>query len=261
MKKQDKVPIKKVIVLSDLQLPFEDKRAVDAVEQYMADHKWDEWIQVGDFMDFNYISKWTANNLKVITGTTFIDDYKYANEFLDRQQKIVRKNNPKAKFTLIEGNHDMRPERVIEKDPRYEGMIEFENNLKLKQRGINFVKFWTKGEIYTVGNASFIHGRFTNQYHAAKTAARYGTNIFYGHTHDVQSHSAVRLGSDKTFVGQSLGCLCRYDLSYTQGAPTNWQQAFGVFHFFPDGNFNYYVPRLFSGRFISPEGTVYQGRA
>lgn len=249
----------KVIVLSDLQLPFEEKRAVNAIEKYMADEKFDEWIQIGDFMDFNYISRWTEKNLKIVTGTTFTDDYAYANAFLDRQQKILRKNNSKAKMTIIEGNHDMRPDKVIEKDPRYEGLIEFDRNLRLKERGIKFVKFWTRGEVYTVGNASFIHGLYTNQYHAAKTVQRYGTNVFYGHTHDVQMYSQVLHGDGKTIVGQSLGCLCKYDMPYIQGKPTNWQLAFGVFYFFPNGNFTYYIPRIFNGRFISPEGRIYQG--
>lgn len=260
MKKKDQVPIRRVIVIPDTQLPFEDKRAIDAVEQYMADHTWSEWIHIGDLMDFNYISKWTVNNLKVITGTTFTDDYAYANEFLDRQQKIIRKNNPDAKFTLIEGNHDYRPEKVIEKDPRYEGLIEVEKNLKLRSRGIKYIRFWSKGESYKTGNALFIHGRFTNQYHANKTAMRYGTNVFYGHTHDIQLHSLVHLSGGKAIVGQSLGCLCRYDMPFMQGTPSNWQQGFGVFHFFPNGDFNYYVPRIFNGRFISPEGKIYEGK-
>jgi predicted phosphodiesterase len=250
----------KVIVLSDLQLPFEDAAAVNAVEQYMKKYRFDEWVQIGDFMDFNYISRWTEANLKVISGSTFVDDYKYANEFLDRQQMILRSKNPKCKMTIIQGNHDIRPDKVIEKDPRYEGMIEFDRNLKLRERNIKFVRFWEKGDLYTIGHASFAHGNYTNQYHAAKMVARYGTNIFYGHTHDVQQYSLVYKGKGKTLVGQSLGCLCRHDLSYVRGAPENWQQAFGVFYFFPNGDFSYYIPRIINGRFISPEGDIFEGK-
>ena len=87
----------------------------------------------------------------------------------------------------------------------------------------------------------------------------YGVNIFFGHNHDIQGFSKVNRGKNKTLVGQSLGCLCNYEQGYIQGNPTNWQQAFGIFYFFPNGHFTYYIPRIFNHKFISPEGKVYDG--
>ncbi len=209
-------------------------------------------------MDFNYISRWTADNLKVITGTTFTDDYAYANEFLDRQQKLIRGKNPKCEMVIISGNHDIRPLKVIEKDPRYEGLIEFDRNLRLRERNIKYIKYWEKGEIYTIGHASFVHGLYVNDHHAKKMVSQFGTNIFYGHTHDVQTYSLTYKGANKTIVGQSLGCLCRYDMPYVQGKPTRWQQAFAIFEFFPNGQFTYNLIRIINGRFIY-RGEVFDG--
>lgn len=250
--------IKTAIVLPDLQLPYVDSIALNAVEKLIADYKWDYWIQLGDFMDFDYISKWTEKNLKVITGTTFTDDYEMANEFLDRHQKLVRSKNPKAEMVIIQGNHDYRPVKVIEKDPRYEGLIDFHLNLKLKARKIKFIRFWEKGEVYEIGHASFIHGIHTNDHHAKKTVTTYGTNIFYGHTHDIQCYSLTYKGAHKTIVGQSLGTLSKYNLAYIQGKPTRWQQAVTVFYFFPNGDFTYSVIRIINGRFIF-NGKIYDG--
>ena len=42
---------RKVIVLPDMQVPFHDKLTLAAVEKYMADERWDEWVQLGDFID------------------------------------------------------------------------------------------------------------------------------------------------------------------------------------------------------------------
>lgn len=251
-------PIKTAIVLPDLQLPFEDTVAVNAVEQLLKDLRVDYWIQLGDFMDFNYISRWTTENLKVLTGSTFVDDYKYANEFLDRHIKLVRGKNPDAEMVIIEGNHDFRPKVVIEKDPRYEGMIEFDRNLRLKEKNIKFIPFWSTGDIYTIGKANFIHGYYTNDAHAKKHVQNYGKNIFYGHLHDVQTFSIAQSGDHNSLVGQSLGCLCKYQLDYVRGKPVRWQQAFAVFHFFPNGDFTYNVVRIVRGRFIY-NGKVYDG--
>lgn len=251
--------IYRVIVIPDVQVPFQDDRSMAAVEKYMADHTWDEYINLGDFMDFNCISSFNKGQLRKIEGQTIHDDYEVGNEILDRHQKIIRKRNPKAKFTLLEGNHDFRIERYIDENPQTKGSIEVEVGLHLKERGFKYVRCYQKGETYNIGNAYFTHGLYANETHAKKHVDRFGVNIFYGHTHDVQSSSKVIMGKDKTIVGQSLGCLCRYDQSYIKGNPTNWQHAFGIFYFMPDGFFTYYVPRIFKHRFISPEGKLYQG--
>jgi predicted phosphodiesterase len=248
----------KVLVLPDTQLPYQDVRTMNAIEQFIAENRFDEWLQLGDFMDFHYASKWTKENLKVLSTENFYDDYQLANEFLDRHQTLIRKNNPKAKFTLIQGNHDIRPEKVIEKDPRFRRLIAFEDQLHLKERKINFVPFWRTNKPYRIGKAYFIHGLYVDKNHARKTVDAYGVNVFYGHTHDIQLYSKVLQGKDRTVVGQSLGCLCNYNLDYMGHRPSNWQQAFAVFEFFPDGYFTYQVYMIFKHRFRA-NGKTYQG--
>lgn len=250
--------IKTAIVLPDTQLPYEDKIALKAVEKFIADNWFDYWIQVGDLMDFNYASKWTADNLKVLSGTTFQDDYEYARKFLDRHIKLVRGKNPDAEMVVIEGNHDWRPEKIIEKDPRFEGLIEFSLQLRLRAKNIKFVRYWSKGEVYRIGKATFIHGRYTNDHHAKKHVQNFGCNIFYGHTHDIQNYSLERYNKQNAIVGQSLGCLCKYGQDYMVGRPHRWQQAIGYFQFFPNGDFTYSIIRITNGRFIF-NGKAYSG--
>lgn len=221
----------------------------------MADHRWDEVVYLGDFMDFDLISSHNKDNLRSVAGKQIRTEYNYGGQVLDRHRRAA----PGAKFTLIEGNHDERIERYIDANPQLEGMLEMETGLQLRKRHIKWVRFWSKGEIHHIGKARFIHGLYTTQYHARKHAEAYGENIFYGHTHDIQCYSKELQGADKTIVGQSLGCLCRYDQKYMKGKPSKWQQGFGVFHFFPDGFFTYFVVRIFKHRFLSPEGKVYQG--
>ena len=245
------------MVIPDVHVPFQDDRSLNALEGYMADNRFDEVIYIGDLLDFGQISKFNQGSPKE-ESHKLSDDYKIAGKILDRHISLIRKNNRKAKFTLLEGNHEERIERWIAKNPQVEDMIEVSVGLKLGERGINWVRSWSKGELYKIGKAYFIHGLYTNQYHSQKMVNNFGVNIYYGHTHDHQSFSKVLKGKDKTIEGMSLGCICEYEQNWMQGKPNNWQQGFGVFHFDKDtGHYNMSFVRIFNHSFISPEGKFY----
>lgn len=245
--------IRRVLVLPDTHVPFEDKRSLAAVEQVMADHKWDEIIQIGDFLDFNCISSHNDGKPGLVEGQTLAGDFAAANAILDRWQKIA----PKAKITLLEGNHEERILRYLAKYPPLKGQIEVPVNLHLKDRGIRWVPSWSAGKLYNVGNAYFHHGLYTNDANQKKMVSRFGVNIYSGHTHSVQSYSLVQYGKNKTLMGQSLGCLC-LPQSYMKNAPDNWQQCFASITVFPNDFFTPTVVPIFNHKFWF-EGKVYQG--
>lgn len=229
-----------------------DERSLDAVEQYARDRKFDRIVCLGDFLTMDSISRHNKSYPKLLENLRLADDYEVGNSILDRWQKLTKK------VVLIEGNHEYWIEKYISETPQLEGMLEVEKGLNLKKRGIEWVRHWSRGDVYTYGNAMFVHGDYVNDLHAKKMVTAYGTNIFYGHTHDVQSYSMVTKGDNRTLVGQSLGCLA-LPQKYMRGAPSRHQQAFGEFHFRPDGYFTYYVPLLFNHKFTAPNGKVYAG--
>jgi predicted phosphodiesterase len=249
--------MRKIIVIPDLHCRHkpggEDKRSLAAVEKYIKDAKPDQIICIGDFMDFDSISDHNAFNLRAVEGETVEADYIVGNKILDRWQKLC------DNIVMLEGNHDYRVERFIDAYPRMAGSLEVSKGLRLQERDIKWVRTWSTGETYNVGNATFIHGLYVNDHHAKKHVEAFGRSVFYGHTHDIQLYSKVTAGNNKTTVGQSLGCLCKYEQQYMKGRPNRWQQAFGVFYFESSGYFNYYIPMLFNHQFTSPEGRVYKG--
>lgn len=224
----------------------------------MAAHTWDGLLYIGDLMDFDCISSFNKENLRSVEKKRLALEYQYANNVLDRHQQIIWNNNPYAKFVLLEGNHEERVERYINANPQLEGLVEVEIGLRLQERGFKWIRSWSKGETYQIGKAHFLHGNYTNQYHPAKMAQKYGDSVFYGHTHDMMCHAvANQLHPDKVHVGQSLGCLCERNQSYMKGAPSNWQQGFGIFFFLEDGTYTYYTPRIFNNQFIGPDKVLY----
>lgn len=244
------------IVLPDTHLPYEDRATLRALESYMADHKWDGWIHLGDLIDFNELSRFEAGNNRLDKVGAIQRSYAATAAFLDRHRKLV---GPSARMVYIEGNHEDRITQYLEKNPEGVGMLEVPRALRLKERRIEWVPFWSTGQLFRLGNAYFCHGRATGKNHTGKMLDRYGVCLYMGHLHDIQVTSKARWGDHKTLEAATLGCLCRYDQTYLKGNPTNWMQAFGVFHVFPDGYYQHYTVRIFKSRFVSPEGKVYGG--
>ena len=246
------------IVLPDMQVPYHDKLTLRAVEKYMAAHRWDGYINLGDLCDFNELSRFNEGFPGRIAERV---DQTFAavNEILDRHQAIIRKRNPDARYILIEGNHDYRAVTYTEKHPELGDSLNVPKNLHLASRGFEWVPSWSKGKLFKLGNAYFMHGLITSKYHAAVMAARYGVPTYYGHTHDIQEFPMVLHGADKTIVGKSLGCLCRYDQAYMKGTPSNWQQAVSTFFVLPNGFYTEYTSRIFNHRFVGPDGAIYEG--
>ena len=249
--------VERWIILSDLQVPYEDVESLAAVERYMGAHRWDGYLQIGDFLDFDSISSFNMGLPRKTRGKFISNDIDRANKILDRHQKIIRAKNPDAKFVLLEGNHENRVERFLDANPVFEGLLDVPKLLRLHERGFKWVRSWTDGHFYKIGKATFIHGGSTGKYHAMKMVDDWGTSIFYGHTHDIMAMPKTRKGLDDLIVGQSIGCLC-LEQEYMRGAPTRWQQGFMVLYVLPNGNFTYYIPRLFAHKFVGPDGELYE---
>ena len=53
--------IKKIVVLSDYQVPYQDRKAVDLVHDFIWDYKPNELWIVGDWIDQPEPSRWSRN--------------------------------------------------------------------------------------------------------------------------------------------------------------------------------------------------------
>lgn len=248
------------LVLPDLQIPYEDKRTLKAIEQYVkdvqaSDNPFVGWIQMGDFLDFNELSRWNTGYEASIVGDV-ASSFEAGNEFLDKWRKILGDD---CKMVLLQGNHDYRTVDFSRKMPHLSGLLDYAHNLRLSERGIKFVKCWEEHAMFVKGKAYFTHGNFLNKYHAFKMVDTYGVCIYYGHTHDVMEFPKGTWGQDKTLVGKSLGCLCIYNMPYMQTKPSNWNHAFAEFRFFKDGFFQEKTTKIYRHRFIGENGKVYKG--
>lgn len=248
-----------VIILPDTHIPYEDKRTLAAVEAFMGDNVFDHWVCLGDLCDFNMVSAHNTGKPRLVENERIMEQYTDVGAFLSRHEELLRGNNPDAKMTYLEGNHEHRIERYMDAHPATEGLLDVESNLQLKKRGIDWVRCYKHGDVFQIGKLLFHHGKATGRHHASAMGAAFGRSIVYGHTHDFQSHSLVQYGKESTICAQSIGCLCEYEQDYIGRNPTKWQQGFAVAYFQPNGFFHLYPIRIFKHGFIGPNGKHYQG--
>ena len=60
--------MKRTVVISDLQIPFEDRKAVDAVAEFIEDYKPDSVISVGDESDLAPLSRYSLGTRGMYEG-------------------------------------------------------------------------------------------------------------------------------------------------------------------------------------------------
>lgn len=239
------------LILPDMQVPYEDKKAVAAVMAYTRDEEWDFVVQLGDWPDFNSISSHNEGKPKLVEGQ------RVAKEVAALQASImeVKDATGSAPLFWLKGNHEWRWDRYVEKYPAMEGLVDLKSLLPDPEDRL--IECYPKGDVLKIGHLVFTHGFYTTTNHAKKHAESFGANVVYGHTHQVQQYASTALGKGKVHAAWSMGCLCRLDMPYLSGAPTNWQHAFGEVFFDEKGMFNLYTTVVTNGRFISPGGKSY----
>lgn len=249
------------LVLPDLQIPYHDRKTLSAVEKYIADvqksnNPFVGWLQLGDYLDFDELSRYNVGYEASIKGDV-AKSYKEGNAFLDRHQELMSISKKPYRMVLLQGNHCYRAVDFGLKHPHLASHLDYETNLNLDERGVEFVKCWETGELFRLGNAYFTHGKYVGGNHAKKMVENYGVCVYFGHTHDIMEYPKIFYGNDRTVVGKSLGTLCEYQQHYLKGAPTNWQQAFSEFFVFRDGYFQELTHKIFKSRFVGMNGKVY----
>ena len=228
-----------------------DELSLGAVEQFMASKRFDGYLNLGDLLDFVIISSHNIGNLREVEGGRIFEEYKIADSILTRHEQIIRGNNPNARMVYLEGNHEYRIERYLNVRPELEGMLEVDKCLHLKEHRIDWVRSWSRGELFQLGNCFFHHGLYCNDHHAKKMVQRFTKNILYGHCHDLQIYTSYGVPADNVLIGASLGCLCKIPQRYLRGGPTRWMQAITIFQFEPaTGHFTFNPIRINNHKLI-----------
>lgn len=233
--------IRRLLVLSDIHVPFHDVEALTAAIEYGIEAKPDAVLLNGDTLDFYAVSDHEKDPRKV----RWHDELEAGRALLG----MIRAAFPLIPIYFKEGNHEYRMERhLMRHAPVLIGMPEFELPilLRLAENGIEYIR--NKRIIYA-GKLNIAHGDEWKG-GGGVTPARWAglrakESVLIGHFHRV--NEAI----DRTIRGDlrgywSTGCLCELQPAYL---PQNeWCHGFSVVDIEEDGSFEVRNFKIINGK-------------
>ena len=218
--------MKKIVVISDLQVPYHDERAVRNVASFIKRFKPDQVITIGDEIDLPQISRWTEGTPGWFEQSLGSDRDATVEILWDLQVT-----------DMIRSNHTDRLYNVImKKIPAFLALpeLKFEKFMKLDELGIKF----HRKPLEFAPDWIAIHGdegsvKPTPGLTALEAARRHGKSVVCGHTHRAGQSAFTEASGGvlgRVLRGVEVGNLMDFKKAgYTKGV-ANWQQAFAVFY-------------------------------
>jgi predicted phosphodiesterase len=222
---------KKVLLLSDIHIPYQDNEAIEAAVNYGIEQGVDTVYLNGDILDFFGVSFHEKDARK---RPRMSEELEMGRQFLD----WLRMKFPSEQIYFIPGNHCQRLERyLIVKAPELLGIEEYSlpTLLRLGEKRIHWLEH--KSKVY-FGKLLVEHGdkmSGSGGINPAKTLLdRFKRSTICGHFHRTsQSNSKVYDGDIQ--MAWSTGCLCELEPSYMEVNQHNHGAA--IIDIFDNGNF------------------------
>jgi len=218
--------MKRIVVISDLQIPFHDRHAVKNVAKFIEKFKPHQVVTIGDEIDLPQLGRWEEGR----AGW-------FAQTLGEHRDEAVETLWQLQVTDCIRSNHtDRLYNQISAKIPSLGSLPElrFERFMKFDELGI---KFW-KEPMPIAPNWIAVHGDHTpikqqGGLSALEAARRHGKNVISGHTHRAgrsafSEASGGKLG--RVLHGVEVGHLMDFKQAhYTKGS-ANWQQAFAIIY-------------------------------
>lgn len=217
--------MKTIVLISDLQVPYHDKRAVANVAAFIKAFKPDTVASVGDEMDMQTISRW-AHGTPLEYERTIARDRDATVKILEdlRVDHVIRSNHTDRLFNTVM----MRAPGLISLPE-----LELPQFLRFDLLGITYHRKpyqLAPGWLLMHGDEGSIsqNGGQT----ALGLAKKTGYSVVCGHTHRmglIPHAEGVSGVNTRTVWGMEVGNLMdARQASYLKGGINNWQQGIGI---------------------------------
>lgn len=237
-----RIEAKRVLVLSDIHIPYHSIDALTACFDYAKDEKPDAILLNGDVLDFFQLSRYCKEPGK----RSFAHELEAFRQFFD----VLKSFNAKVYFKL--GNHEERYNHFLwMKAGELDGVNEFklEEIIKARAEGIEVIG---DKRIIKLGDLNVIHGHefggsiFSPVNIARGLFLRAKVSAMQGHNHQTSEHTESNMNGQITTTW-SLGCLSELHPAYL---PINkWNWGFAIVDI--DGDrFNVRNKRIFKGEVL-----------
>lgn len=228
--------MKTTLIVPDIQYPYHDKVALSKLIRVARDIQPDHIFQVGDGIDFDSISYWARGTGKEHEGT--LQDH--IDGFREDVLVAFREAAPRADITWLEGNHDLRLQRLVEKEVAPLGTLRALDMPSLFELDDINVKY-ERGPLRIGTNVLSVHGHEAPGYCASAAAwdtkftKRYGSHksFVFGHTH--QPFLITRAygydGKVSPRFTMNVGSIMDpVQATYVKDGAVSWVMSFGLLH-------------------------------
>lgn len=207
---------KKAVVLSDIQIPYQDENALKVALEILRDAKPDKVILVGDLLD---LAAWSKYIQRPEWATATQDAINQAHLLLQQ----IRKLAPSADITVLAGNHESRMETYalnnakaafgLRRADQPEGwpVLSVPYLTAMDTLDIDYVSGYPANRTWINQNLQVRHGNIARKGNTAVAVAQEERiSTIFGHIHRVETqmltHNTYEGG--KTIGAWSIGCLC-----------------------------------------------------
>jgi predicted phosphodiesterase len=189
------------------------------IKRFIKDLKPDEIVVAGDILELEIFAKFSEG----LPGTHYKNNIKYdlKKDIQLARAEIAYLKKYTNKFTLLEGNHDIRLEKYKEKNPELAEIADL--SFLLEEPLIKQVD-----QPYYIKDTAILHGNYCNKYHAAKHLETYISNVIYGHVHNTQTFTRRIPRTNEVIQAHSIGCLFDIQPAYKRGTPTAHNNGFAI---------------------------------
>ena len=246
--------MRRIVIVPDLQVPYQNMKAVRALAQFIEDSQPDQVVCVGDLIDMPQISQWTKGS----AGEHTRDLHRH------RQQAIEVIDMLKIDV-ISRANHEDRLYKSV--SSRLPGLmdlpeLQIEEFLGLNERGIVYAK-----EPYKLApNWYLLHGDESTQstksgMTASNLSQKLSASVAIGHTHKlglIPTSHMIGGKITRTDWGFEVGCILDFKsigFRYMKGM-ANWTPGIG--QLLVDGPRVTPVPVPIIGRSFTVEGETYK---
>jgi hypothetical protein len=233
----------KVLILSDIHIPYHDEVAVAAALAHGKKKKPDVIILNGDIGDFYGVSRHDKDPRRSLA-----DELDAIRQFLFH----LRKQFPSTRILYKIGNHEARMEMFLVKNaPVLLGVSDFELPVLLKfdELQIELVPSLT---LIRLGSLPIYHGHELPQGMSSPVNPARGIwmrvqeSLICGHWHRTSEHTESTGLNKKLSSCWSTGCLC--DLTPDYAIVNRWNHGFAWVETQADGNYEVFNHKIINGR-------------
>ena len=216
----------------------QDLSRFNLLNKFILDKRPDVIVFIGDFLTLQCLSAWDANKRALMEGKRYYKEIAAGNKALDMAFKNVEYS---PEIIFIEGNHEDRLTRYLEKDPTFSGAVSVPKDLRLEERGIKFIPY---REYYHVNGVGFTHIPFNKVREiggvniSRKASQVTVSSVIFGHTHNQELAHVWKPGMPHLQDIYCLGAFFEEIEKYMEGRISEYWRGLSLLNMWKEGRYD-----------------------